>query len=74
MKKARKPSDRRIKQELRQLREMIETSYNDPIRQRLAQVAEDAIRWVTEETDWDGPTNNVENFARILDGDMAASR
>lgn len=74
MKKASKPSVRRISKELRQLRMIIETIHNDPIRQRLAQVAEDAIRWVTEATDWDGPVDNVEQFANILDSDMTASR
>lgn len=69
-----KPSERRIKDELRKLRTFIECPGQDSIAKRLAQVAEDAIRWVTEETDWDGPLDDVDKFATIINNAIVHSR
>lgn len=69
-----KPSARRIKSELKELRKIIESTECD-ITKRLAQVAEDSIRWVVEDTEgWDGPVRDVENFANLLNNEIVHSR
>ena len=69
-----KPSERRIKDELRKLRKFIECPGQDPIAKRLAQVAEASIRWVTEETDWAGPMDDVDKFSTIINNEIVHSR
>ena len=63
----RKPSERTIKQQIRKLRQFIDAS-KDPIAARLAYVAENALRWATEETAWGSnfPMKDLRNEIEIL--------
>lgn len=67
------PDLRGIRREIGKLRDFIEDDSNDPLERRLAQVAEDALRWVTEDTDWAGPIEDVAGMAKIIRHDTACS-
>ena len=66
-----KPDLRGIRREIGKLREFIEDKDNDAIERRLAQVAEDALRWATEDTDWAGPIADMKGMANIVRHDTA---
>lgn len=64
--RARKPSPRTVKRRLSELRTLIKTAA-DPFECYMAQVAENAIIWATEETaGWETPAHDVLSMARIL--------
>ena len=69
MSRLRKPSEKTIKAEINNLRKYIESEAGDPLAKRLAQVAEDALRWSIEQTDWAGPMADVEGMANIIRND-----
>ena len=64
-----KPTKAEIQTAIAELREKIEDSTVDPLEQRLAQVAEDALRWSIEDTDWLGPLEDVARMATIIRND-----
>lgn len=65
-----KPSEQRIKTEIRNLRKFIESDKSDPLECRLAQIAEDTLRWAIEDTTWAGPRADLEGMAGIIRRDL----
>ena len=61
----RKPSEKTIKTEINKLRKFIDAN-GDQLETRLAQVAEEVLRWSIEETDWIGPMASVKVMAGII--------
>jgi hypothetical protein len=68
-----KPDLRGIRSEIGKLRKFIENKDNDALEKRLAQVAEDALRWATEDTEWAGPIEDVAGMASIIRNDPECS-
>lgn len=68
-----KPGARRIAQELKALRVLIENS-SDPCEQRIAHGMEIAIRWATEHTDgWPAMHADAKHFAGLLRKEIMAN-
>lgn len=67
------PTSRTIKSEIGRLRKLIEDDSTDPTERRLHQVAEDALRWSTEDTGWPPPSKSNASMATIII-DAAANR
>lgn len=62
-----KPNREQIEQQKEKLRERIEDKGTDELIRRLAQVAEDTLRWATEDTeDWPEPVDDIDLFAKII--------
>lgn len=67
------PKKARIQKEIRTLRRMIESDETDLLECRLAQVAEDTLRWATEDTEgWPSPSKDVVGMAKIVRSDISA--
>lgn len=65
-----KQSTLSIQRTLVKLREMMERD-PDPIKSRMAQVAEDSIRWAREDTrGWIRPEDGISQMAIILKGEI----
>jgi len=64
-----KPDLRAIRREIVKLRSFIENDENDALEKRLAQVAEDALRWATEDTQWNSPVEELAGMATIVRND-----
>lgn len=60
------PSQRKIKQQIKKLRDLIESKDSDPLQSRLAQIIEEALQWATISTDWDDPIKSVPQWAKIF--------
>lgn len=61
-----RPSNNAIRLQVAELRACIEDPNTDGLERRLAQVAEDALRWATEETDWAPPREQLAGMASIV--------
>lgn len=78
-KRPRVPSPRAVRDALHELRRFIDEKRDardeeQKIAARMAYVAETAIRWVTESTDWSGPLAEARANARILVRELAERR
>lgn len=61
-----KPTRKRIQQEIRRLRKIVDTS-PDEAEKRLAYTVETALTWATTETvGWDPPARSIPQDARML--------
>lgn len=54
-----RPTINDVRKEIEALRAFIDDADNDPLERRIAQVAEDALRWATEATDWRPPSQDL---------------
>lgn len=69
-----RPTDKEIEASLVKLRALCEGCIvDDPVKGRLAQAMEYALRWSREEThDWHSPEEEVELVAAILKGEVGS--
>ena len=66
-----KQSAKTIKAELAKLRAFIEDNNSDDLLRRLAQVAEEALLWATEDTvGWETPVENIAVYGRIIRSEL----
>lgn len=66
-----KPSERTIKRRLKELRAMIDSPSSSAVEVRLAQAAEHAIRWATEDTvGWNSPADECRLLNVLLEEDL----
>lgn len=66
-----KPSNRRIKKELKKLEDAIESS-DDYIFKSMAYTVVNIVRWTTEDTDWLSPLKQVNFMVNILKQEIAS--
>lgn len=60
-----------IKQNLKELRELIDASTDDLILMRIAYEIETAVRWATEDTvDWEGLVDQAKGATQILKDEL----
>lgn len=66
------PSQRTIKRNLKELREVIDNT-SDPVLARIAYAMERAVRWATENTvDWSGLAQQAREEAAFLKPELAS--
>lgn len=71
---ARLPSERVVKQRLKELREYIDDNLmTNPVEARVAYIWETAIRWATEKTTWPAPLEHIEFDAQLLRSEVRQS-